>query len=57
MRIRIEGAPHRYHEDHTAGKGVNSLSRYNLVQKYIPMSHVMKISDAKAESGKRIGQT
>ena len=23
MRIRMEGAPHRYHEDHIAGRGMN----------------------------------
>ena len=26
MRIRLEGVPRRYHEDHIAAKGVNSLS-------------------------------
>ena len=31
LRIRMEGAPHRYHEDHIAGKGMNSLSHYNIV--------------------------
>ena len=30
MRLRIEGASHRYHEDHIAGKGVNSLSHLIL---------------------------
>ena len=25
--------PHRYHEDHIAAKGINSLSHYNLVHK------------------------
>ena len=35
VRIRMEGAPHRYHEDHVAGRGVNSLSHYNLVRKFI----------------------
>ena len=24
LRIRMEGAPRRYHEDHIAGKGMNS---------------------------------
>ena len=37
MRIRMEGALHRYHEDHIALKGMNSLSHYNLVHKFIPM--------------------
>ena len=35
MRIRMEGAPHRYHEDHIAEKGMNSSSHYNLVHKFI----------------------
>ena len=48
MRIRLEGAPHRYHEDHIAGKGTNSLSHYNLVHKFIPVPQAMKIPNAKA---------
>ena len=35
MRIRMEGVPHRYHEDHIAGKGTNSSSHYNPVHKLI----------------------
>ena len=31
MRLRLEGVPQRYPEDHIAAKGLNSLSRYNLV--------------------------
>ena len=46
--IRLEAAPHRYHEDHIAGKGTNSLSHYNLVHKFIPVPQAMKIPDAKA---------
>ena len=37
MRIRLEGVPHRYHNDHIAAKGINSLSHYNLEHKFIPM--------------------
>ena len=48
MRIRMEGAPHRYHEDHIAAKGLNSSSHHNLVHKFIPMPQAMKIPDAKA---------
>ena len=48
MRKRIEGSPHKNHEDHIAGKGMNSLSRYNLVHKFIPMLQAMKMPDAKA---------
>ena len=31
--VRLEGAPHGNHEDHIAGKGMNSFSRYNQVHK------------------------
>ena len=48
MRIRLEGVPHRYHEDHISAKGINSLSHYNLVHKFIPMPQELKIPDAKA---------
>ena len=53
MRIRMEGAPRRYHEDHIAGKGMNPLSHYNLVHKFIPMPQAMQIPDAKAAVEKR----
>ena len=29
MRMRLEGVPHRYHEDHIAGGGMNSLSHFS----------------------------
>ena len=48
MRKRMEGSPHKNHEDHIAGKGMNSLSRYNLVHTFIPMPQAMKIPAAKA---------
>ena len=35
MRIRLEGFPQRYHEDHNAAKGTNSLSHYNLMKEVI----------------------
>ena len=44
----MEGVLHRYHEDHIAGKGMNSSSHYNLVHKFIRMPQAMKIPDAKA---------
>ena len=37
-----------HHEDHVAGRGDNSLQLYNLVHKFIPMPHAMKIPSAKA---------
>ena len=48
MRIRLEGVPHRYHEDHISAKGINSLSHCNLVHKFIPMPEEIKKTDAKA---------
>ena len=44
----MEGARHRYHEDHIARKGTNSLSHCNPVHKFIPLPQAMKIPDAKA---------
>ena len=49
MRIRSEGVPHRYHEDHVSAKGINSLIHYNLVHKLIPVPQAFQIPDAKAE--------
>ena len=46
MRIRLEGVPYRYHEDHTAAKGLNTLIHKNLVHKLILMLQAMKIPDA-----------
>ena len=37
MRVRTEGFLLKNHEDHVAGEGVNSLSHYNLVRKFIHM--------------------
>ena len=56
MRARMEGSPHKNHEDHIAGKGLNSLSHYNLVRKFIPMPQAMEIPDAKGSNGERIGK-
>ena len=46
-RIRLEGVPHRYLEDHISAKGTNSLSHDNLVHKFIPVPQALKIPDAK----------
>ena len=56
MRIRLDRVPHRYHEDHNAAKGMNSLSHYNSVHKWIPMLLAMKILDAKAAVEKELGK-
>ena len=47
-RKRLEGTLLKDHEDHTAGKGVNSLNHYNLVHKFMPLLKAMKTPDAKA---------
>ena len=40
-RKRLEEGLHNDHEDHIAGKGINSLNHYNLVHKFIPMPQAM----------------
>ena len=47
-RRRMEGTPHKDHEDTHCRKGINSLSHYNLVHKFIPMPQAMNIPEAKA---------
>ena len=47
-RLRIGNSVPHYHQDHIAGKGENSLRRYNLVHKFIPMPQAIKIPAAKA---------
>ena len=47
-RKRMEGSPHKNHEDDVAGKEMNSLNHCNLVRKFMPMPQAMKIPDAKA---------
>ena len=46
--LRMEESLPKYHEDHIAGKGENSLQHYNLVRKFIPMPQAMRIPAAKA---------
>ena len=47
-RLRMKEALPNHHEDHIAGKGDNSPEHYNLVHKFIPVPHAMKIPAAKA---------
>ena len=47
-RTRLEGVPDRYHDDHIAAKGIDSLGYHNLVHKFIPMPQAIKIPNAKA---------
>ena len=56
VRIQMEGAPRRYHGDHIAGEGMSSLSRHNLVHKFVPMPQAMKIPEAKA-AVEKMGKT
>ena len=51
----MEGSQKKHHEDHIAGKGMNSLSHYNLAHKFIPMSQAMK-TRCKGSSGGRMGK-
>ena len=44
----MEGSPHKNHEDHIPGKGMNPPGHYIMVHKFIPMPQAMKIPDAKA---------
>ena len=46
--MSMEESLPKYHEDHIAGKGDNSLKHYNMVHKFIPMPQAMKIPAAKA---------
>ena len=46
--MRMEESLPKYHEDHIAGRGDNSLQHYNLVHKFIPVPQAMKIPAAKA---------
>ena len=48
----MEGVPHRYHDDHITGKGMNSLSVHN----FNPMPQAMKIPHAKAAVEKEWGK-
>ena len=51
-RLRMGNSVPNHHEDHSAGKGDNSLQHYNLVQKFIPTPQAMKIPAAKAAADK-----
>ena len=43
----MEGTLHKNHEDHIAGKGMNSLSHCNLVHNFISVPQALIIQDAK----------
>ena len=47
-KMHTEDVLPKYHEDHIAGKGDNSLKHYNLVHTFIPVPQAMKFPAAKA---------
>ena len=47
-RLRMGESLPNHHEDHTAGKGDNSLQHFYLVHKFIPVPQAIKIPAAKA---------
>ena len=53
-RLRMGESLPNHHVDHIAGKGDNSLQHYNLVHKFIPMPHAMKIPATKAAVEKEL---
>ena len=56
-RPRLEGAGRIPHQDHITAKGMNSMTHYSLVQKFIPMPQALKNSRCKGSCGERIGKT
>ena len=48
-RKRMEGSLHKYHEDHIAGKGLNSLSHYNFVHIFTHLLQAMKNARCKKQ--------
>ena len=44
----MESSQNKNREEHIAGKGVTSMTHYNVVHKFILMTKAMKIPDAKA---------
>ena len=51
-RLRMGNSLPNHHEDHIAGKGDNSLQRYNSVHKFIPLPQDMTFPAAKAAMDK-----
>ena len=54
---RLESSLPKDHEDHSAGNGYKSMTRYNLVDIFIPMLQAMKILDATAAVDKERKKT
>ena len=55
-RKRLEGTQPKDYEDHSAGRGFNSLSHYNLVHKFIPLPQAIKNTGSESRSGQRMGE-
>ena len=51
-RIRLEGAPYRYHEDHIAAEGINSPSHYNLLHMWSPKNTSGSLSLYPSKNGR-----
>ena len=56
-RLRMGECLPNHHDDHTAGKGDNSLHHYNLNHKFIPMLQAFKIPSSKGSSGQGMGNS
>ena len=57
MTMRVEGAPHRYHEDHIAGKGIFIMSlQFLFTNSFRCLKHSKK-SRCTGSSGERMGRT
>ena len=48
MRVRLDGAVHKHHQDHITARGMTSLNHCSLVHICIPMPQALKIPKAKA---------
>ena len=55
-RMRMEESLPKYHEDHFAGKGDNSLQHYNLVHKIFLCLKSNEDTRSKSSSGQRMGE-
>ena len=54
-RLRMEESLPKYHEDHIAGKGNNSLQHYMLVHNFYSYASSHEDSQSKSSSGSRMG--
>ena len=54
-RLRMGESLPNHHEDHVAGKGVNSLQHYNFVHKFIPVPQAIKIPASNCSCGHGMG--